>query len=198
MKKLLIVPILALILATGGGFDSTYAGDAQPGDSIPLSRLAGKWAQSSQGSFTICFKPDFSATESCSASESVPVTGNFVLVSHNTQDADGDQCSDQTLTIGLFPKLPPFVSTGHSVTKITKYDPVTGSGDDSYVDYQGGKCIGSKFDSTGATITSSGTDHFVASQNGERLDFVTTTATDPLGDTGAFNSPIVALKQNSR
>lgn len=195
MKKLFLILVASFALATARDLDRAYAGDGDGGGGIPLSKLAGKWAQSAQGSFTVCFKPDFSATENCSASGAVPVSGNFVQISQNTQDKEGNSCSTFTSTIGLFGTLPPFVSVGHSVTKVTSYDSVSASGDDSYIDYEGGKCKGAKFDGAGATLTSSGTDHFVASQNGERLDFVTTMVTDPVGDIGAFNSPAIALKQ---
>ena len=195
MKRRYLISVVSFVLVTACNLDRAYAGDGDGGGGIPLSKLAGKWAQSAQGSFSVCFKPDFSATENCSTSGAVPISGNFVQISQNTQDKNGNSCSGFTSTIGLFGTLPPFVSAGHSVTKVTKYDPATASGDDSYIDYEGGNCNGAKFDSAGATVTSSGTDHFVASQNGERLDFVTTMVTDPVGDIGAFNSPLIALKQ---
>jgi hypothetical protein len=81
------------------------------------------------------------------------------------------------------------------VTKVTVYDPATGSGDSSFAFYAGGKCIGSKFDSTGATVTSTGTAHFAASDHGERVDAVITTSTDSVGDVGAFNESGFGLRQ---
>jgi hypothetical protein len=59
----------------------------------------------------------------------------------------------------------------------------------------GGKCTGSKFDGTGATVVATFTIHFVASDNGERLDSAVTTLTDPVGEYGAFNLPGIDLKQ---
>ena len=92
--------------------------------------------------------------------------------------------------------VPPFVGVAQvTVGKVTNYDPATGSGDVSVTNYTGGKCRGSKFDSTGATVVNTATAHFVASDNGERVDAVTTSITDSLGDIGAFNLASVALKQ---
>ena len=190
MKKLCSILIASLALSIIQGFAGASADDG-----IPLSRLAGKSAQVGQGVLTFCFKPDFSGTESCSAADAVRVAGNYVQVQQNTQDKDGHSCSSSTSTIVFPGAFPPIVTVEHSVTKVTHYDPANGSGDDSYITYAGGKCIGSKFDSTGASIDSYGTDHFVVSNNGQRVDFVTTTLTDSVGDIGAFNAVVVGLKQ---
>jgi hypothetical protein len=193
MKKLFLILIASFALIMIQDFSKA---SADGGAGIPLSKLAGKLAQTFQGSITVCFKPDFSGTENCSAADAKPVSGNYVQVGQVTQDKDGNSCSTVTITLG-FPgsPFPPFLSVQQGVTKVTNYDPAAGSGDDSAITYTGGKCIGSKFNSTGATVASSGTDHFVASDNGDRVDFVTTTATDPLGDIGAFNNAGFNLKQ---
>jgi hypothetical protein len=193
MKKVFLILLASFALVTIHGF-STASADGGAG--IPLSKLAGKLAQTFQGSITVCFKPDFSGTENCSAADAKPVSGNYVQVGQVNQDKDGNSCSTITITLG-FPgsPFPPLVSIEQGVGKVTNYDSGTGSGDDSAITYTGGKCIGSKLNSTGATVASSGTDHFVASANGDRVDFVTTTATDPLGDIGAFNLTGFNLKQ---
>ena len=81
------------------------------------------------------------------------------------------------------------------MVKVTSYNPATGSGDSSFTSYTGGNCVGSKFDSTGATATNTGTLHFVASNGGRRTDSVDTTLTDPVGDIGAFNLSGFAIRQ---
>ena len=83
----------------------------------------------------------------------------------------------------------------HFVGKVTNYDPATGTGDKSFTDYIGGKCNGSKFNSSGAVVNNTSTGHFVASDHGNRVDLVVTTLQDSGGDIGAFNFTSVNLKQ---
>jgi hypothetical protein len=168
-------------------FNSVYAwehdGDGDGG--IPLSKLAGKYAETFPGAvFYICLKPDFSGPENCLTKGAVPVADIGATVAQHTQDKDGNSCSNNTFTLALSAPLaafPPTVFRFHAVSKVTNYDPATGSGDASFTQYTGGKCIGSKFDSTGATSVQTGTYHFVASDNGKRVDSVWTTFTDALG-----------------
>lgn len=197
MKKLFLILIVGFALVMAHDLNGVYAGDdGDGGRGIPQSKLAGKVAQTAQGSITVCFKPDFSATENCSTPGVQAVPANIVLVGQGTGDRDGDSCATATFTQG-FSGAPsaPFVGVQVTVGKVTKYDPATGSGDVSVTNYSGGKCEGSKFDSTGATVINTATAHFVASDNGERVDAVTTSITDSLGDIGAFNLASVALKQ---
>ena len=48
---------------------------------------------------------------------------------------------------------------------------------------------------TGAVVNNTSTVHFVASDNGDRVDLVVTTLQDSAGDIGAFNFTSVNLKQ---
>lgn len=193
MKKPFLILIVTLALVVIQGFSGVSADD---GGGIPLSKLAGKFAQALDGSITLCFKPDFSATENCSTVGAIPLAQNGPSVGQKTQDKDGDSCLTGTITAGApGSKVPPFVFVSRGVNKVTNYDPATGSGDESFTNYAGGNCIGSRFDSTGATVLNNGTLHFVASDNGERTDFLLTTVTDPLGDIGAFNLAGFNLKQ---
>jgi hypothetical protein len=195
MKRLFLILIIAsFALVMIQGF-SRVAADG--GGGIPLSKLAGKFAQAGpgSGSLTLCFKPDFSATENCSTVGAIPLAANVVGVGQKTQDKDGDSCLTETITEAFPGKLPPIVAVFHGANKVTNYDPATGSGDESFTNYAGGRCMGSKFDTTGATVLNNGTLHFVASDNGERTDFVVTTLTDSLGDIGAFNAAGFNLKQ---
>lgn len=198
MKKFFLILIASLALVMAHDFNGVYAGDhdSDGGHGIPLSKLAGKYATAYQGSVTVCFKPDFSAAENCSTAGAKTLVFNNVLVGQDTQDRDGDACGTATFTQAVpGSPLPPLVVIVQGVTKVTNYDPATGSGDSSFTFYAGGKCIGSKFDSRGATVTSTGTAHFAASDNGERLDAVITTTTDSVGDIGAFNIGGFDLKQ---
>ena len=199
MKKLFLILIAAFAVVMAHDFSGAFAGDHDgDGGEIPLSKLAGKYSVTFQagGFFTLCFKPDFSATESCSTPGAALINIYAGTVGQSTQDKDGDFCQKVTgASTTLGQPTPPSVFVFFSVGKVTNYDPATGGGDISFTNYTGGKCIGSKFDSTGATIAQTGTSHFVASDDGERVDGATTTFTDALGDIGGFNIPTTALKQ---
>jgi len=93
---------------------------------------------------------------------------------------------------------PPFVLTFNSVTKVTSYDPETGTGDASFTDYSGGKCNGATFDKTGATVLDHGTEHFAASKDGDQIDFVITSLTHPVGAVGDFSVSGTALRLHHR
>jgi hypothetical protein len=196
MKKLFLILIASFALLMAHDSNRIYAGDDDNGG-IPLSNLAGKYAQAGQGSATLCFNPNtFPATENCFTAGAIILAFNAVFVGQKTQDNVGNSCLTATQTLG-FPGSPepPSITVFQGVNKVTNYDPATGSGDESFTNYTGGKCNKSKFDSTGATVLNHGTLHFVASHNGERTDSVPTTITDSVGDIGAFNSANFNLKQ---
>ena len=95
MKKLSLVLIAGFALVTIQGFSRVSADD---GGGIPLSRLAGKYAQTNQGSITVCFKPDFSDTQNCSTAGAVTVPFNFLELGENNHDKEGDICDTITTT----------------------------------------------------------------------------------------------------
>ena len=74
------------------------------------------------------------------------------------------------------------------VSTVTSYNPATGSGDGSVTSYVGGKCEGVHFNSSGATVNSKGTFHFVVSKDGNHFDNVTTSLSDPVAGVGDFNA----------
>ena len=77
--------------------------------------------------------------------------------------------------------FPATVNKNEAVSKLVDYDSTTGTGDSSTTYYTGGKCVGSTFDGTGATQYASTTSHFVVSEAGDRIDWVITSFTDPVG-----------------
>jgi hypothetical protein len=199
MKRLFMILMAGLALVMAHDFNGAYVG-AQDGEGgeIPLSKLAGKYAAiySPSGFFTQCFKPDFSATEPCSTHGAVPIVISAGTVGQKTQDKEGDACINFTGTFATSGSpIPTTVIVFINVEKVTDYDPATGSGDVSATGYGGGKCIGSNFDSTGATIVTTGTAHFVASDNGRRVDSTVTKFTDAVGDIGGFVITRSDLKQ---
>jgi hypothetical protein len=199
MKKFFLILIAGFALVVAHDFNRVYAGDhdGDRGDGIPLSKLAGKFATAYQGSITTCFNPKtFPATENCFATGAMPIAANAVFVGQLTHEKDGDSCLTATITLGTpGAPNPPFSEVFHAANKVTNYDPATGSGDQSFTNYTGGKSIESKIDKKGATVQNTGTFHFVASDNGERTDAVGTSLTDSLGDIGASNLAGFYLKQ---
>jgi hypothetical protein len=107
---------------------------------------------------------------------------------------------DQTITISEKdqtqggPSLS--IKVGHAGLS-KAYDPATGSGDGTFTSYLSGKCVGATFmGSTNVTnVNSTGTYHFVASDDGKRVDTITTSATDPIGGVGDFFFVGTGLRQ---
>ena len=83
----------------------------------------------------------------------------------------------------------------HVVSTTKTYDRETESGDGTFTSYIGGKCMGADFNSAGATITSSGSTHFVVGDDGKRSDVLITSFTDPVGGIGDFSYYGTNLRQ---
>jgi hypothetical protein len=180
MKKLFLILIASFALVMAHYLTRVFAWD-HDGDhghdsdgGIALSKLAGKYAVTFPGSsLFICFKPDFSATENCLTTGAVPVSVIGATVAQETKDKDGNFCTKNTFTVAFSAPLaafPPTVTVFYTAGKVTNYDPATASGDVSLTNYTGGKCIGSKFDSTGADGVCQLVEKHLASGHGaERL-----------------------------
>ncbi|HEV8715900.1 MAG TPA: hypothetical protein VGX03_24115, partial [Candidatus Binatia bacterium] len=111
---------------------------------------------------------------------------SVLVVGAVTGDDKGNLCGTLTETVSDLPVdiSPPAVVVFHNISKVTSYDSTTGTGDASFTNYIGGHCHGARFDSTGATVASTGTSHFAASNRGKRIDYVVTSLTDPVGAIG--------------
>jgi hypothetical protein len=196
MKKLFLMLIAGIALVMAHDFHGVLAGDhdGDGGNGIPLSKLAGKFSTTSQGSATVCF--GLSGTESCSTPGAAPVVFTGPFAGQFTEDKDGNACGMVAQATSIPGDVhPPTVTMPHFTFKITNYDSATASGDDTFSFYTGGTCKGSKFDSTGATVSTTGSAHLVASDHGQRVDVVVTNITDSVGDIGAFNLTAVELRQ---
>lgn len=91
---------------------------------------------------------------------------------------------------------PPLVTPNEdSAGKLLNYDSTTGTGDISFITYTGGTCHGATFDSTDATELSSGTIHFVVTNNGNRIDFLATKLTNSTSSIGDFSLSGTDLRQ---
>lgn len=163
---------------------------------IPL--FVGQYSTTVQGSLAICLDLTTFAEESCSTAGSVAFPLSVLTNGVNTGDKDGNNCSSITEVDSNLPvdASPPIVTANeHTVSKVLNYDSTTGTGDGSFITYIGGTCTGATFDNTGATELSSGTDHFVVTENGNRVDFLITKATSPTGSVGDFSLSGVNLRQ---
>ena len=173
-----------MLLVTFGAFVMVGGQRATAGGSGNTPLPTGKFSTNVTGSFAICVDPKTFANEPCSNTGVLAVPYSFTATGDTTRDKTGG-CHTRTHVVTPLPPsaLPPIVdSKDHISFKITDYDPTTGLGDLSFIGYDGGQCIGATFDRTGATVTTSGTEHFAVSQSGTRIDAIVTSLT------GAANS----------
>src|SRR5712692_1260648 len=207
MMKLRIAAGVGLLLIT-----ATMAcgpvGMSQPRASdggVTLASLAGKFASKGSVSYTLCFGTSFSALVDCASSPHQEVPFNVTAVAHNIRDAAGNSCGVTNLTLTdasvygtKFPARINFTSTNVSTT--TSFDPATGSGSSSVSQYRGGRCNGAVFDSTGAALVSTGTQSFMVSDSGNRIDTIITSlsfVTSPFGVPGMLKETMPLIKATS-
>jgi hypothetical protein len=201
MKKLLVVLGVTFAFVVGLHFvnlrsSEVYAGQRnfddhhhrQSGETFPLP--SGQFSVTAQGSLAICFNPATLAEEPCSTAGALVVAESEIYSGAATVDEEGNSCVSFNLLASDLPvdaRPPHLTANAHCVGKTLNYDSTTGTGDGSFTVYIGGTCSGATFDSTGATITKTGTFHFVVSNGGNRSDFIITALTDPAGGIGAFS-----------
>jgi hypothetical protein len=171
---------------------------ADEGQGIPLP--VGHFSLTQQGSVASC-QTSNGVPEPCNTPGVVGVAQSVLNNGTVTRDSAGNACS---ANIGVLSTLPPgatpsFVLAAHTSLKVTNYDPVTGTGDESSKSWSGGVCNGAIFDKTGATQISSGTDHFVVTNDGNRIDSLFTAVvgvpTSPLAFVGGFSATRTELRQ---
>jgi hypothetical protein len=165
-----------MLLLTFGAFVMVGEQRANAGGSGNTPLPTGQFSSSITGSLAICVDPKTFASEPCSTTGVLAVPYSFTAMGYTTRDKTGG-CHTRTEVASPLPPsaLPPIIdSKAHISFKITDYDPTTGVGDLSFTSYDGGQCIGATFDSTGATVTNSGTEHFAVSQSGTRIDAIIT------------------------
>jgi hypothetical protein len=193
MKKLLVIVGVIFTLVMSQEFKAVAASRATANIPPPV----GGYASTAQGSFAVCLDPGTFAEESCTTAGAVVLPVNYLAAGELTFDYNGNACGTfiqdgSDIPVGASPSQ---VSTSTNAGKILDYDPATGVGDLSFTAYSGGKCQGTTFDGTGATIASTGTGHFVVSGGGNRVDGIFTSLTGPSGGFGGFSLSFVYLKQ---
>ena len=189
---------LLVIVATFAAVLTSNAADLQRGG-IPL--VVGQFSFSGQGNVGICLDPVTSTLKSCSTSGVLVISAMGTDNGAVTWDNEGHSCASYTNVQSALPvgASPPSVTPNFTlVTKLVDYDPTTGTGDNAFTTYVGGTCNGATFDSSGATEFSTGTEHFVVSDGGNRLDFVLKTLTNSTHSIGGFSFAGTELKQTSQ
>ena len=165
-------------------------------EGIPLP--TGTFAVTGTGSIAICLDPTTFKEQACTTKGILDVF-TVLQVGSVTADHAGNICQTVVETDTDVPvdSTPPLVTrNNNSVVKVTNYDPKTGTGDASFTGYIGGTCRGAIFDKTGATETGIGTSHFVASENGKRIDILITSLTNSTNSVGDFSLSTVNRKLN--
>src|SRR5713226_2291647 len=214
MMKLRIAAGVGLLLITATmacgpvGMSQPQASDG----GVTLASLAGKFASKGSVSYTLCFGTSFSALVDCASSPHQEVPFNVTAVAHNVRDAAGNSCGVTTLTSTptdaaaygtQFPGRVNFKRidfTRTSVSTTTSFDPTTGSGSSSFSQYLGGRCNGAVFDTTGATLVSTGTQSFMVSDSGNRIETIITSlsfVTSPFGVPGMLKETMPMVKATS-
>jgi len=173
--------LMKLRIATGLGlllFMATMIGgpvgvsQAQDDQGVTLASLAGNFAGRGGGFYTACFNG--AALISCSSVSPVPtlVPANDSAILRTTRDAAGNFCEVITETGGRLSGAKFFnFQTRTVVGTTTSFDPTTGSGTESFSRYNGGSCSGAVWDGKG-TQTATGTDSFVVSDSGDRIETI--------------------------
>ncbi len=181
---------ILLVILTGFAVVLSQKAVAAKGDGGGIPSPSGQFSTTLQGSLAICLNPSTFAQESCSTSGALVVPLSVLFNGAGTFDAAGNACIAGTEVDSDLPVdvSPPFVTANEHVTgKTLNYDSTTGTGDGSFTGYIGGKCNGTAFDNTGATQISTGTDHFVVTAGGSRVDFLFTSLTNAASSIGDFS-----------
>ena len=198
MKKLLVILTVGFVLVMSQSLMKVAAGDAGDDEGVPLKALAGKYSDTAQGTFALCVDPTNNFAQiSCADKKAKAFPLTTVQVGNETDDAKGNSCETYSETDSDLPPdfTPPFVAVFHSVGTVKSFDRSTGAGDGSFTSYSGGKCEGASFDSSGATVSATGTFHFVVGNHGRRVDFLLTSLTNPAGAIGDFSFSGTNLRQ---
>jgi hypothetical protein len=172
MKRYLVLLMLGM-----GAFISFFSGPCDAGANLPIAVLRGGYSDTVHTSEAACLAPpSYTTAVACTS----PGAGVFpisdVEVGQLTFGPDGSGCQSSVAVAADIPPAgtPPYVIPFNAVRTLTDYNPATGTGDWAFTTYTGGKCNGAKFDNTGATAFTSGTEHFVITDGGKRVDFVVT------------------------
>jgi hypothetical protein len=207
MIKSRVAAGLGLLLLVGAMACGQVRSQARAnGGGVTLASLAGKFETKGSGSYTLCLNASFSAPVNCASAPHQEMPFNFTSLAHVTRDAGGNSCAVTTLTNSpvygtVYPAFRARLNnTRNNVSTTTSFDPATGSGSCSFSQYRGGRCIGAVFDSTGAVLTGTGTQSFMVSDSGNRIENIVTSfsvVTSPFGVAGSTKETMPVVKATS-
>jgi len=179
-----VVGLLLLMATMACGPVGMSQPQASGGD-VTLASLAGKFETRGSGVYTLCFRENFTKKVNCASAPHEEVPFKLTVVAHNVRDAAGNSCAFTTLTgapTDVLAYSAKYASWGllkinfttTNVSTTTSFDPATGSGTESLNRYAGGRCNGAVFDSTGAILEGTGTQSFMVSDSGNRIETIIT------------------------
>jgi len=162
------------VMAVFIGFFAIPCG-ADPG--LPITVLKGGYSDTVHASEAACLAPpSYTTAVACTTAGAGVFPISDVETGQVTFGSDGSGCQTSVAVAADIPpsSTPPSVIPFTGVRTLTDYDPATGTGDWAFTTYTGGKCNGASFDNTGATVFTSGVEHFAISERGQRVDDVVT------------------------
>jgi hypothetical protein len=189
---------LVLFMATMIG-GPVRVSQAQDDEGVTLASLAGKFSLRGGGFVTFCVNATFTAPAACaSVPQAQRVLFNLATIGHFARDAVGNAClvfTGTTRRALVGASAATSASTSFSVATNISFDPTTGSGTASFSNYNGGSCIGAAFDSTGATLTATGTVTYDVSDSGDRIEYIVAGLTAVDGSTNGLVLTYTAIRQ---
>jgi len=137
MKKLMLILLVGCVLVISHGVRNVAADD-EGTKGIPSRKLAGTYALTVHGSFFFCLDSNPPHGPITCTEGSTGVLIDALAVGAYTSDTTGNSCVTWTETENVLPvsAAPPNVFVVHQTAKSTTYDPTTGTGDGSFINYR--------------------------------------------------------------
>ena len=192
MRKLSLILALGTLTIVaslaGPAVRTTYADEHK----LSLEDLRGKFAGKSTGFTTVCVN-----VGGCSAPSPTLLQKNFGAVTEASFDEEGNFCGTAvaTSTSVSGSAAPTHAASRVIAGSVTSFDPSTAEGDVGFNIYNGGSCEGAKFNSTGATLTTTGTAQVVVSDGGNRIDGVVKSFIGTAGQFGSVLNKMTLFRQ---
>ena len=209
MKKLIAIVVGSLALVVGQPLIIQHWSEATAHEGIPLP--SGHFSDTRQSSMAVCVNPTTITQEPCSTSGAAVLADSTLQNGSATLDSAGNGCvaltevdsflplaASSSISPSIVAKIntsPPFVETNeHQVFTLVDYDSTTGIGHRSVAVYLGGTCRGASFNRTGVTKVNVVIHQFVVSNDGNRIDFLSTSFSNPTR--GSFTASGTELRQS--
>jgi hypothetical protein len=152
----------------------------------------GTYAGKSVGFTTVCTN-----SGGCSASSPALLQKNFAAVTQAAFDEEGNFCGTATAASAPVAGSPSPVDVSVRVItgELASFDPANAAGEVSFNIYKGGSCDGAIFESSGATLTTTGSAHVVVSDLGMRINGVVETYIGTADQFGSVLNNVTLFRQ---